>query len=65
MRIMFIVAASAVFLTALDAGQNQSFAKQRSDWVNGGYCPAGTCSKSGGNWARNVKGCSASNCRRK
>jgi hypothetical protein len=50
-KLAFLVAAAAVamFFVALDTSQNQSFAKRRSDYLNGGYCPAGTCSKGGGN----------------
>lgn len=28
-----------------------------------GYCPAGTCSNTGGSQARNIRNCSANNCR--
>jgi hypothetical protein len=29
-----------------------------------GYCPAGTCGKNGGKRARDVRNCSAANCKR-
>ena len=30
---------------------------------NSGYCPAGTCARDGGKYAKNLKFCSAANCR--
>jgi hypothetical protein len=30
---------------------------------NAGYCPAGTCSNTGGSYANNTKNCSAANCK--
>jgi hypothetical protein len=43
-------------------GTNEAAAQRETG--NSGYCPAGTCSKSGGPTATNVKNCRNENCRR-
>ena len=65
------VAIVSVALPALivfpDAANAQSSGRKGADvrsGTTGGYCPAGTCSKNGGKYARDVANCSAANCRR-
>jgi len=65
------VAIVSVALPALivfpDAANAQSGGRKGADVrpaTTGGYCPAGTCSKKGGKYARDVANCSAANCRR-
>jgi len=54
-----------VFVLALLSGNFDAKAQTASQQPpNAGKCPVGTCAKSGGQWAKNVKNCSPSYCKR-
>lgn len=64
---MSILAASALFPIASAQAFDASKSSGMADYNRGiaGPCPAGTCNQKGGPNAKNVKMCSAENCKRK
>lgn len=56
-----IVALVAALPVLFNAGQVKAQSRIMGGG-NSGSCPAGTCSSSGGSFAKNVKNCTAANC---
>ena len=56
---IFVFVAIGAFAVA---PSNRGAVAQKTGGADSVYCPAGTCSKAGGNRAPHIKGCSAANC---
>ena len=60
---IFLIAGSAQAFDATKSGGMSDYSKGMGDMA--GRCPAGTCNQKGGPFARDVKQCSAANCKGK